>query len=100
MKNYLFVLLFFLTFICCKKTAKEKETKIVSSPNIVLIMVDDMGFSDLGCYRGEIETPNIDRMATNGIRFSEFYNGSRCCPTRASLLTGLLICSHAIVCFK
>lgn len=58
-------------------------------PNIVLIMVDDMGFSDLGCYGGEIETPNIDALAAGGVRFLRFYNSSRCCPTRASLLTGL-----------
>ncbi|MEM6689747.1 MAG: arylsulfatase [Planctomycetota bacterium] len=58
-------------------------------PNIVLIMVDDMGFSDLGCYGGEIETPNIDHLAAGGVRFSQFYNASRCCPTRASLMTGL-----------
>jgi arylsulfatase len=60
-----------------------------SRPNIVLIMVDDMGFSDIGCYGGEINTPNIDRLAGNGVRFSRFYNSSRCCPTRASLMTGL-----------
>ncbi len=58
-------------------------------PNIILIMADDMGFSDLGCYGGEIHTPNIDRLAAGGIRFSRFYNAARCCPTRASLLTGL-----------
>ncbi|WP_136078325.1 arylsulfatase [Pontiella desulfatans] len=58
-------------------------------PNMILIMVDDMGFSDVGCYGGEIETPNIDRLAAQGVRFSRFYNGSRCCPTRASLMTGL-----------
>jgi arylsulfatase len=58
-------------------------------PNIVLIMADDMGYSDLGCYGGEIRTPNLDRLASEGIRFSQFYNGARCCPTRASLLTGL-----------
>ena len=58
-------------------------------PNILLIMVDDMGFSDLGCYGGEIKTPHIDALATNGVRFSQFTNGARCCPTRASLLTGL-----------
>jgi len=52
-------------------------------------MGDDMGFSDLGCYGGEIRTPNLDRLAANGIRFTQFYNGARCCPTRASLLTGL-----------
>jgi len=48
-----------------------------------------MGFSDTGCYGGEIETPNIDRLARNGIRYSQFYNAARCCPTRASLLTGV-----------
>ena len=58
-------------------------------PNIVLIMADDMGFSDIGCYGGEIETPNLDRLAGNGLRFTQFYNTARCCPTRASLLTGL-----------
>ncbi|MEJ7779664.1 MAG: arylsulfatase [Daejeonella sp.] len=58
-------------------------------PNIVLIMVDDMGFSDIGCYGSEIATPNLDRLAAEGVRFTQFYNTSRCCPTRASLLTGL-----------
>lgn len=58
-------------------------------PNIILIMADDLGFSDIGCYGGEIETPNLDRLAKNGLRFTEFYNTSRCCPTRASLLTGV-----------
>lgn len=58
-------------------------------PNIVLIMVDDMGFSDLGCYGSEIDTPNLDRLAAGGLRFTQFYNAARCCPTRASLLTGL-----------
>ena len=58
-------------------------------PNILCIMVDDMGYSDVGCYGGEIDTPNIDKLADNGLRFSQFYNCGRCCPTRASLLTGL-----------
>ncbi|MGI8979874.1 MAG: arylsulfatase [Pirellulaceae bacterium] len=58
-------------------------------PNIVVILSDDMGFSDLGCYGGEIATPNLDALATNGLRFTQFYNTARCCPTRASLLTGL-----------
>lgn len=57
-------------------------------PNILLIMADDMGFSDAGCYGGEIQTPNIDSLASNGLRFTQFYNCARCCPTRASLLTG------------
>lgn len=60
----------------------------VAAPNVVIIMVDDMGYSDLGCYGGEIDTPNIDRLADNGLRFTQFYNCGRCCPTRASLLTG------------
>jgi len=58
-------------------------------PNIVLIMSDDMGFSDIGCYGGEIATPNLDALAKNGLRFTQFYNTARCCPTRASLMTGL-----------
>ncbi len=58
-------------------------------PNIVLIMADDMGFSDIGCYGGEIRTPNLDRLAAEGLRFRRFYNTGRCCPTRAALLTGL-----------
>ena len=58
-------------------------------PNIVLIMSDDMGYSDIGCYGGEIQTPNLDRLAANGLRFTQFYNTARCCPTRACLLTGL-----------
>ncbi|MEZ5305259.1 MAG: arylsulfatase [Verrucomicrobiales bacterium] len=58
-------------------------------PNIVLMMADDMGFSDLGCYGSEIETPNLDAMAASGVRFSQFYNTARCCPTRAALLTGV-----------
>lgn len=58
-------------------------------PNIILIMADDMGYSDIGCYGGEIETPALDQLARTGVRFTEFYNGARCCPTRASLLTGL-----------
>ncbi len=58
-------------------------------PNIVVILVDDMGFSDIGCYGGEISTPNLDKLARNGVRFTQFHNTARCCPTRAALLTGL-----------
>lgn len=58
-------------------------------PNIVLIMTDDMGYSDIGCYGGEIETPNLDMLAKNGVHFSQFYNTSRCSPTRSSLISGL-----------
>src|SRR5687767_1068941 len=60
-----------------------------AAPNIVVILADDMGFSDLGCYGSEIQTPNLDKLASNGVRFTQFYNTARCCPTRASLLTGL-----------
>jgi arylsulfatase A-like enzyme len=58
-------------------------------PNVVVILVDDMGFSDIGCYGSEIPTPNIDALAEHGVRFTQFYNTARCSPTRASLLTGL-----------
>ncbi|ARP87794.1 arylsulfatase [Bordetella genomosp. 9] len=58
-------------------------------PNIVLILNDDMGYSDIGCYGGEIDTPNLNRLAAGGLRFSQFYNTARCSPSRASLLTGL-----------
>ncbi len=59
------------------------------APNILLILNDDMGFSDLGCYGGEVHSPNLDRLAYGGLRFTQFYNTARCCPSRASLLTGL-----------
>jgi arylsulfatase A-like enzyme len=58
-------------------------------PNIIIILADDLGFSDLGCYGSEIATPNLDRLAASGVRFSQFYTNPRCCPTRAALLTGL-----------
>src|SRR5512147_2139963 len=57
-------------------------------PNIVVIVADDMGYSDPGCYGGEIETPNLDRLAAGGLRFTQFYNTARCWPSRACLLTG------------
>jgi arylsulfatase A-like enzyme len=58
-------------------------------PNILIILNDDMGYSDIGCYGGEVQTPNLDRLAANGLRYSQFYNTARCSPSRASLLTGL-----------
>jgi arylsulfatase A-like enzyme len=64
-------------------------SKDLPPPNILLILCDDMGFSDLGCYGGEIETPNIDRLAMDGVRMTRVYNSARCCPSRASLFTGL-----------
>ena len=59
-----------------------------SRPNFILIMVDDMGYSDIGCYGGEVKTPNIDKLANNGLRFTQFYNTAKCHTTRAELLTG------------
>lgn len=70
-------------------SAKSKANQKDERPNFVVILADDLGYSDLGCYGGEIQTPNLDYLAYNGLRFSAFYNTSRCCPTRASLLTGL-----------
>lgn len=69
--------------------AVEAAAATAAPPNIVVILSDDMGFSDLGCYGGEIQTPNLDALAAGGLRFTQFYNIGRCCPTRASLLTGL-----------
>ena len=73
-------LVFILTF-----TATARSVP----PNIVLILADDLGFSDLGCYGSEIDTPNLDRLAAGGLRFTQFYTTPRCCPTRAALLTGV-----------
>ncbi|MSU24090.1 MAG: arylsulfatase [Opitutus sp.] len=58
-------------------------------PNLLLILADDLGWSDLGCYGSEIKTPNLDALAAGGVKFTQFYNSARCCPSRASLLTGL-----------
>ena len=70
--------------------------KTSDSPNILLILNDDMGFSDIGCYGGEIQTPNLDRLAANGLRYSQFYNTARCSPSRASLLTGRVPSQHGV----
>lgn len=72
-----------LALLCCGIGQADDR------PNIVIIMADDMGFSDVGAYGGEIKTPNIDRLASEGMRFKQFYNNAKCSPTRASLLTGL-----------
>lgn len=82
MKNLNRFILILLSCLGCSAAESQR-------PNILLIMSDDMGFSDIGCYGSEIQTPNLDSLAQNGIRFTQFYNMARCCPTRASLLTGL-----------
>jgi arylsulfatase A-like enzyme len=83
-------LLLLLLFLSCAQSRKNNTAAGASKrPNIIIILADDLGYSDLGCYGGEIQTPNLDYLAANGVRFRNFYNTSRCCPTRASLLTGL-----------
>ncbi len=69
--------------------AGKKRRSTAPKPNIVIILADDMGYSDIGCYGGEIDTPNLDRLGRAGLRYSQFYNTARCSPSRASLLTGL-----------
>jgi arylsulfatase A-like enzyme len=69
--------------------AVPQEVTKPPRPSIVILLADDLGFSDLGCYGSEISTPNLDRLAKGGLRFTQFYNTTRCCPSRASLLTGL-----------
>ena len=75
-----------LSLFICLATAISLHAD--DRPNVILIMADDMGWSDIGCYGGEIETPNLDGLADDGVRFTQFYNTGRCCPTRATLLTG------------
>src|SRR4051812_33845621 len=72
-------------FACLARAGPAEAAK----PNIVVILSDDMGYSDAHCFGGEIDTPNIDALAAGGLRFTQFYNTSRCCPTRAALLTGV-----------
>lgn len=83
LQKSLAALLLLAAFALSASAANDKR------PNIILIMSDDMGYSDVGCYGGEIPTPNLDALAMGGLRYTQFYNTGRCCPTRASLLTGL-----------
>ncbi len=77
------IILISLKLFSCSETVNKNR------PNIILIMADDLGYSDIGCYGGEIKTPHIDRLANEGVRFTTFYNMAKCNPTRISLLTGL-----------
>lgn len=79
--------LLLVNFLCL--AAFSLHAASAPRPNILLILADDLGFSDLGCYGSSIATPNLDRLAAGGLRFTQFYNAARCCPTRAALLTGL-----------
>ncbi|MEM8891558.1 MAG: arylsulfatase [Bacteroidota bacterium] len=83
------LLLLPLSLLALVSCSPEPQKKDPDPPNIILIMGDDMGYSDLACYGGEINTPNLDGLAMKGLRFTQFYNTARCCPTRASLMTGL-----------
>ena len=78
-----------LAVLTCCTAATAAAPTVPARPNILLILADDLGYSDLGCYGGEIRTPHIDALAKNGLRFTQFYNCARCCPSRASLMTGL-----------
>ena len=84
MKSLIRILLSAL-FLCAFSSMAAKASR----PNIILIMCDDMGWSDIGCYGGEVQTPTLDRMAREGMRFTQFYNNAKCTTTRASILTGL-----------
>jgi arylsulfatase A-like enzyme len=84
-KKYCFVVVFIGIPSCLLLAQKPGNKK----PNVIVILTDDMGYSDIGCFGSEIRTPNIDRLANNGVSFTHFYNTARCSPSRASLLTGL-----------
>lgn len=81
--SYLFLV------VCLLFGGCQQHTSQTERPNIVLIMVDDMGYSDIGCFGGEIHTPNIDQLAASGMKFTNFYNNGICVPSRTSLLTGV-----------
>ncbi|MBM3852440.1 MAG: arylsulfatase [Verrucomicrobia bacterium] len=78
-----------LVFVWLTGWGLRAAAAALAQPNVLIILADDLGYSDLGCYGGEIPTPNLDALARGGVRFSSAYNSARCCPTRASLLTGL-----------
>ena len=84
--NYFITGLFFLIIISCQVKKGQVQKKKL---NILFVLLDDLGYSDLGCYGGEIKTPNIDQLGFNGIRYESIYNSARCCPSRAALMTGL-----------
>jgi arylsulfatase len=91
MRMYLHITLIctLITSVACQTQPADDTGAEPSRPNIIVIVADDMGYSDIGCYGSEIHTPNIDALAANGVRFTQFYNTGRCSPSRASLLTGL-----------
>jgi len=86
-KKFILVLMFFSFDLSIAQKNDSKD--VANKPNIIIILADDLGWSDIGCYGSEIKTPNLDKLAENGIRFTNFHNTSKCFPSRASLLTGL-----------
>src|SRR5262247_394060 len=81
-------LTFLAVTLCWAGMADAAPETAPRKPNVLVIIADDLGFSDLGCYGGEIQTPHLDRLAADGLRFTQFYNTARCWPTRSALLTG------------
>ncbi|WP_026261938.1 arylsulfatase [Spirosoma panaciterrae] len=89
LNNRLTVVSLFIGLLILSTLLSFQPRKVAEQrPNMIFILADDMGFSDIGCYGGEVSTPNLDQLAANGIKLRSFYNNARCCPTRASLLTG------------
>src|SRR5471032_1395906 len=78
----------FLALILFSRALVPDCAAAADKPNILLILADDMGYSDAGCYGGDVRTPNLDSLAANGLRFTQFYNTARCWPSRAAILTG------------
>ena len=83
------IILIFGTFFIYVKLTTVQQSEVTNQPNIILILGDDIGYSDIGPFGSEIKTPNLDKLANEGIRFSNFYNMSKCEPSRSSLFTGL-----------
>ena len=79
--------LFIAAMLVCGADGSDAMSQ--EQPNIIVILADDLGYSDLGCYGGEINTPNIDALAGGGVKLTQVYNSARCCPSRAALMTGL-----------
>jgi arylsulfatase A-like enzyme len=88
-RSFITAVLMTVPLVFMKPADATRQSRAAKRPNIIIIMSDDMGYSDIGSYGGEINTPNLDALAKDGLRFTQFYNTARCCPTRAALLTGL-----------
>ena len=88
MKHLIILIALLLVPLAAVHAADARKPNGKAKPNIVVILADDLGYSDFGCYGGEIDTPNIDRLAQGGLRFSSYYSETKCNPSRQSLLTG------------